>query len=326
VQISQQNGASLQFVPVAPCRVIDTRNSGVPIAANSSRDFTVSGACNVPADAAAFSINVTAVPNGDLSYLTVWPSGQTQPLVSTLNDKDGRIKAVAAIVPAGMNGAISVYNNTGSTNVILDINGYFVPGGSPGELDFYPVTPCRIADTRFQNPVGALGFPSLVANSSRDFPILQGPCGIPCTAQAYSLNFTVVPHGLLGYLAVYPTGRQQPLVSTLNDSMAQTIANAAIVPAGTNGDIRVYATNETNLVIDINGYFAPPATGGLSFYTITPCRVLDTRQTNVQPFPDKLAVNFERECMRIRIERAGLYIQRHRGAFGRIRLPDAVAG
>jgi hypothetical protein len=39
----------------------------------------------------------------------------------------------------------------------------------------------------------------------------------------------------------------------------------------------VFTTGATDLVIDVNGYFAPQATGGLSLYTVTPCRVLDSR-------------------------------------------------
>ena len=75
------------------------------------------------------------------------------------------------------------------------------------------------------------------------------------------------------------------MVSTLNDLTGTIVANAAIVPAGTTGDIAVYPSNDTDLVIDIDGYFAPPATGGLSLYTFAPCRVLDTRKVgNGQPF------------------------------------------
>ena len=58
------------------------------------------------------------------------------------------------------------------------------------------------------------------------------------------------------------------------------MANAAIVPAGTGGAIAVYPNNDTNLVSDINGYFAPAGTGGLSFYPIAPCRVIDTASGN----------------------------------------------
>ena len=51
----------------------------------------------------------------------------------------------------------------------------------------------------------------------------------------------------------------------------------AVVPAGIGGAIAVYPSQDTDLVVDIDGYFAPPGTGGLSLYAIIPCRVLDTR-------------------------------------------------
>ena len=109
----------------------------------------------------------------------MWPSGQPQPLVSTLNS-DGRVKANAAIIPAGTNGGVSVYV-TNETQVILDIDGYFVPEGTASALAFYPVTPCRVVDTR--NAVGPLGGPYHAAGTSRSFPVQSSSCGLPsdCT-------------------------------------------------------------------------------------------------------------------------------------------------
>jgi hypothetical protein len=82
-----------------------------------------------------------------------------------------------------------------------------------------------------------------------------------------------------------------PLVAT-----PVVVANAAIVPAGTGGNIDVYATNPTDLVVDINGYFAPAGPGGLSLYNLPPCRVLDTRTvsgTGSPPFSGVFDVNVE---------------------------------
>lgn len=101
-------------------------------------------------------------------------------------------------------------------------------------------------------------------------------CGIPSTAQAYSLNVTAVPHGTLGYLT-WPTGETQPNVSTLNSTAGAVTANAAIVPAGTSGEVSIFVSNNADVVLDVNGYFAPPGAGGLSLYTVAPCRVIDTR-------------------------------------------------
>ncbi len=136
-----------------------------------------------------------------------------------------------------------------------------------------------MADTR--NDTGDLGGPFLTGNQERDFPILESTC-IPSgvTPAAYSFNFTAVPHPAgqrLGFLTTWPQGQAQPTVSTLNNPTGTIVANAAIVPAGTGGGIAVFPNNDTDLVIDINGYFAAPGQGGLSLYTLTPCRVLDTR-------------------------------------------------
>jgi YVTN family beta-propeller protein len=279
---------TLQLVAVMPCRLVDTRKpngefGGPPLQGNSVRTFVIpdNQDCKIPSTAVAYSLNVTVVPQGPLGYLTIWPASQIQPLVSTLNSYDGRVKANAAIVPAGVSAAVSVYV-TDTTNLILDIDGYFAPT-SQSTLAFYPLPPCRVADTRDATDFASgLGAPYLMAGMPRNFPVLNAsmnrvPCNIPNSAQAYSMNFTVVPHGSLGYLTVWPTGQDQPVVSTLNAYGGQVTANAAIVPAGMGGEISAFAYNDTDLLIDINGYFAAPGQGGLSLYPAPPCRVLDTR-------------------------------------------------
>ena len=131
------------------------------------------GGCNIPTTAAAYSLNVTVVPQGPLGYLTIWPTGEGQPVVSTLNSLDGRIKANAAIVPAGTNGAVSVYV-TNTTNVILDINGYFAPA-SRSTLAFYPLPPCRVADTRKDTFPPGLGPPYLTGRRNAISRYLMRP-------------------------------------------------------------------------------------------------------------------------------------------------------
>ena len=288
----------LQFIPMTPCRLVDTRpdrGGAGPIQGGTARTFNLpqlaqsaSPPCESLASAAAYSLNVSAVPQGPLGYLTVWPDGLTRPLVATLNSLDGRIKANAAIVAAGDNQAIDIYV-TQTTDVVLDIDGYFAPLPNPDTLAFYPLTPCRVIDTR--NPNSDLGGPYLQGQQERDFPVLEATsCNIPASAQAYSMNFAAVPKQALGYLSVWPTGQSRPVVSTLNDLTGTIVANAAIVPAGTAGDIAVYPSNDTDLVVDIDGYFAPPGTGGLSLYTFPPCRVLDTRTVGTgQPFSGTLS-------------------------------------
>ncbi len=98
---------STQFVPLTPCRLLDTRNSN-PIPGGTGTAFVLpqlaqTNDCGDLSSATAYSLNLTLIPPGraPIHYLTVFPTGQTQPLVSTMNSLDGRVKANAAIVPAG---------------------------------------------------------------------------------------------------------------------------------------------------------------------------------------------------------------------------------
>jgi beta-propeller repeat-containing protein len=146
ISTTAQISSATRFVPVTPCRIVDTR-TGPAIIGGTSRDFVIpNGACGIPPTAAAYSFNVAVVPHATLGYLTLWPSGESQPLVATLNSLDGRVKSNAAIVPAGSSGAVSVFA-TDTTDVILDINGYYVPTTNTAALAFYALTPCRVAQS-----------------------------------------------------------------------------------------------------------------------------------------------------------------------------------
>ena len=134
-------------------------------------------------------------------------------------------------------------------------------------LPFVGVAPCRIVDTR--GPAGPYGAPALSPGVPRDFALRAGSCsGIPVEVAAYSLNVTVTNAAGPGFLLIYPQGSPQPLVSTLNYVAGQTVANAAIVTAGTGGAITVVAgVSGTDLILDINGYFSP--TPGLASDSLT---------------------------------------------------------
>lgn len=258
-------GSGLPYQPLTPCRVVDTRvagaTNGAPsMSAGATRVFHIApgsgigGACENFASVASLAVNITAIPkSGGLGYLTVWSaSGLPQPVASTLNSPTGAVVANLALIPSS--NFVSVFA-TDPVDLVIDLMGVF-----PGEfitgptLRFYPVTPCRLADTR--NAAGWLGGPSLAAGQSRDFPV-TGQCGIPATARAVSVNATVVPRGLLSYLALRPGGVTQSNVSTLNAFDAAVTSNASIMPLGTNGAINALVTDATDLILDVNGYFAP---------------------------------------------------------------------
>jgi hypothetical protein len=114
---------------LAPCRLVDTRPAGA-LAANSTRAFPVSGVCNVPADARAVAVNVTAVNPTDLGNLRLFPAGQAVPNASTLNFVAGASRANNAVATLGAGGEVAVRcdmppGSPGSTHLVLDVFGYF---------------------------------------------------------------------------------------------------------------------------------------------------------------------------------------------------------
>jgi hypothetical protein len=147
---------------------------------------------------------------------------------------------------------------------------------STDALTFIAITPCRLVDTRGGAFNGIFPFsgPSIAPMTTATFPIQSAaeasansapaPCGtIPSIAQAYSFNVTVVPHasGAVNYISIWPAGVTQPVVSTVDDVQGMIVANAAIVPAGTPmGGISVfnYGPSTTDVIIDMNGFFAAP--------------------------------------------------------------------
>ena len=114
----------LSLYPMAPCRVLDTRLTGGSFSGTIGSDVGAS-VCEPPDTAEAYVFNATVVPVGPLGYLSLWPNGQAQPVVSTLNASDGSITSNMAIVPTA-NGSIDAFASN-PTQLILDMSSYFAP-------------------------------------------------------------------------------------------------------------------------------------------------------------------------------------------------------
>ena len=118
-----------QFFSITPVRALDTRNGtggfSAAVGQGASIDLTIRGANGIPNTASAIVMNTTAVlPTGG-SFLTVWPTGVTQPLASNLNFVPGDIIPNLVQVGIGSNGKVSLFNNAGAVNLVADLTGYF---------------------------------------------------------------------------------------------------------------------------------------------------------------------------------------------------------
>ncbi|MBL8213628.1 MAG: DUF642 domain-containing protein [Bryobacterales bacterium] len=290
--------AGLRFKPLTPCRLLETRPEynfptrtgefGPPfLSAGSTRTLVPSQMpfCLVPASARAFVVNVTLIPRpgGGTDFVTLWPQGEPRPSVWTVRSADGQTVANTQIVKAGANGGISLFTSD-AADVLLDISGYFTDDAALSNLVFYPLNPCRVIETRqdFRSPDGPFGPPSLAAGQTRRFRFPDSPhCLVPAGAAAYSVTLTVVPPAPLPFLTAWPSGNALPGVSSINSFAGRTLANNIIVPASADGSIDVYAYQNTDFLMDINGYFAADdgATGQF-YFPVTQCRVYDTNAVN----------------------------------------------
>ncbi len=131
----------LPFVAVAPCRLVDTRGliaalpGGGFLPAATVRNYTLTGVCNIPADAKAISLNATATNTTGPGHLVLWSEGGAFPSVSTLNFLAGQTVANAAVVPLSLSGGISLVFGVSGGDVILDTNGYYSPLGVVNSLN-----------------------------------------------------------------------------------------------------------------------------------------------------------------------------------------------
>jgi bacillolysin len=114
--------------PVAPCRVLDTRerDQGPALSAGSTRTVVVGEKCGLPPTATAVSLNVTVVSPTGPGDLRMFSAG-SPPLVSTINYSPGQIRANNAIVPLTDRGWLSILCDQlgGVVDVVIDVNGYF---------------------------------------------------------------------------------------------------------------------------------------------------------------------------------------------------------
>lgn len=251
-------------VPLRPSETIDLPVVGEALSTPGG------GTSAVPADATAVSLNVTAVDPDGPGYITVWPCSVARPLASNLNYVAGETVANGIIAPVGSDGMVCLYAYS-TTDLVVDVGGYFEGDAFTG------ATPQRLVDTR--NGTGA---PQAKVTPATPLAIqitdlhAKTPAGaditVPSTIKAAALNVTVVNPAGQGYVTVYPCDDARPLASNVNFVKGEVVSNGVIAPVGASGEVCVYASTSTDIVVDLEGWF--PET---SFTGAIPQRLVDTR-------------------------------------------------
>jgi hypothetical protein len=134
----RDGGAALgaRFKALAPTRILDSRPAskvgpyGTPFPQNTTRTVTVAGvggvpAMNAPIPPTAVVLNVTVTNPTASSYLTAFPSDAVSVPASDLNWKPGLTVANLVVVKLGPDGMVKLYNQLGSTDVVVDVLGWY---------------------------------------------------------------------------------------------------------------------------------------------------------------------------------------------------------
>ena len=292
------------YTPVTPYRVCDTRPPGGTVAANqcdndstgagsgaitqgATRVVTVDGVGPVPGvgmGVTAVVVNVTAVTPTKNTYLSVYPDGATNgSKTSNLNPNAGAVLANLVEVGVAADGKIDVYNNMGSTNVVLDVEGYVTATATA--LYTSATTPVRICDTRAagggiaQNRCDQNGLSPIGANQTMTFAVTGGNSPVPATASAVVFNLTAIGPTANTVLTAFAGGITKPNASNLNVAAHANLPNRVIVPvtcAGTTCTVSIWnSVGSVNVAVDVDGWYS--ATGALFTALSTPARVCDTR-------------------------------------------------
>ncbi|ARE75092.1 N-acetylmuramoyl-L-alanine amidase [Streptomyces sp. NPDC059558] len=267
----------VKFVPVAPKRLMDTREGlGVPkakVAGGTSVTLQVAGgATGIPANGVTAAVlNVTATEPTQSSFVSVHPAGTARPSASNLNFTAGQTIPNLVVVPV-VDGKVSFYNHSGAVHLIADITGYFTSSGEGATHT--NAGPTRLMDTR-----EGLGVPKAkVAGGTSVTLQVAGVEGIPATGvKAVVLNVTATSPTQSSFVSVYPSGTDRPGASNLNFTAGQTIPNLVVVPV-VDGKVSFYNHSGTvDLIADVTGYFSDSAAGS-THTNVGPTRLMDTRE------------------------------------------------
>ncbi len=188
------------------------------------------------------------------THLTVWPTGETRPTASSVNLGPGQTRPNLVFTGLGTDGSISVFNNAGTTNVVLDVVGYTTPaadGGRSTDSEFVGTAPTRVLDTR----KGTGGFTTPWGPKAERTLLVRGVAGVPVDATSVVLNLTAIAPTEATHLTVWPSGGTRPTASNLNVPANLTAANLVLAEIGADGRIRIRNNaGAVHLAADVVGY------------------------------------------------------------------------
>lgn len=260
------NGSRFEKLPTT--RLLDTRTAGGRLGPEQWVHISPStpllartvgaGCCWARSDVTAVVLNVTAIQSSDDGHLRIFPAGSTLPDASAMNFLPGKDINRLVTVKVGDDADIEIWNAIGSVDLAVDLVGVYIDRFAEQQNGrFIGLVPGREIDTRLSSP-----FPGDGALLGGHFLISGGyRSEVDLVA-----NLTAVDAAGGGYLSAGPWGPQitgesgydLPNTSSLNFDIGSTIGNQAIIRPDREGDIAVYASAGSHVVLDVFGFYTAP--------------------------------------------------------------------
>lgn len=272
------------FTAVNPQRILDTRTpligecSSTPtgatstaecatITANTPKTIKIAGRGGIDGAAGAAAINLTSLGQPAEGYLQLWPSDQAQPNTSVMNYRPDQTLSAFAVSQLSADGKITIMAST-TMHLLIDTAGWYTTNPDPAKGVFTAQPPARIADTR--PGLGTETCPSTTTNLCQTIPKggeiniqVAGQGGLPLEGvQAAAVNITGIATSTTpaqGYLTAYAQGTTRPTTTNLTTLAAgQPVASAGTIRLSDAGQITIYASESTDVIIDVAGWYHTP--------------------------------------------------------------------
>ena len=209
-------GVESEVVPVGPVRMFDSRDDA-PGRLGAGDTVEVDVSSEVPGDATAAAVYVTAVGPSARGFLTVFDCEGDQPTASSVNYAPGANRGAVTITPLSSSGTFCIFSRS-ATDVVVDLQAAFVPTGSDTGVRFTPLdTPQRLLDTR----------------ESARAEILE--VDVPDGADVVSVNLAAIGTGARGFLTGYPCTDDVPVIASVNHGENEVVGGTALCPSATRG-------------------------------------------------------------------------------------------
>lgn len=247
---------------IPPGRFFDTRPTGETFdgreqrggrrAAGSTIAVPIAGRGDVPANAAAVIVNVTAVGADGTGHVTVHPCLPTPPNAASLNHVAGVNRGNELIAHLDAEGKLCIFTSR-ATDVTADIVGY-IPAGT----GFTSIEPSRLLDTRTTGQtIDGLNRAEGQRRPDSEVRVqISGRAGVPDGARAVVVNVTAIAPQGTGFVTVHPCGDPRPNTASLNHVDRVNGGNELIARLDATGGLCVFTSAATHLTADVVSYVA----------------------------------------------------------------------